>query len=670
MNSAPATGYVAHVPVQAPGQPPIPVNPPLANPPEAPVVRNVPAVEDPRGVKRGLEREDVHRKEPSSKPVFKRSRTLPNAESEDKAKNALFDAIGKNDLKNLKNLLGRHPDRLEIPFYKTAGLTPLCYAAFLNNEEIMKYLFSKGVKVDTCARNGSTPLMFAADNDCTEAIELLAKKNADLNAVNMLLYENNQNHFPFTALDFAIRKMKVEACKKLINSGADLVKFIQFGDQDNQKTRTPLLLAIESDFEELFDWLIQFNDMSLNFVEPSTKLTLINAAASQGSLPMVYFFMRKGANPNGSWVDKNGRQRSGGVWTVACNWRKASLIEALLFQGDRPPSLARGMKSLVEEIGCNLSTDLILHEELLAGHANADQDGLTDISLRRQPNEILELIIQKGQLFKNAADCGPIGEYLSKGLSASFLSLVREKYTNEMQNVFGRICGRRFDTLSSSHRITSTYAQEMQILIEHLSEICGDPSLPRLFADQGLTSQGETLMTRMLMLQRDLMLQGIAHLRIQFDSQVARLPDLCMNTYISREHRLNEADLYRVLTEDCGLYDPIARAALNLVKEAYHRLRHAAPGRMPSQFVALSPTEQLKFIIIDVLEEWDKIPEIIAAFTDCRSTEQMDITVDLLFQQWRMFNEALGVTKERSLSIGPRTRNEISADQMTIADPS
>ena len=111
MNSAPATGYVAHVPVQAPGQPPIPVNPPLANPPEAPVVRNVPAVEDPRGVKRGLEREDVHRKEPSSKPVFKRSRTLPNAESEDKAKNALFDAIGKNDLKNLKNLLGRHPDR-------------------------------------------------------------------------------------------------------------------------------------------------------------------------------------------------------------------------------------------------------------------------------------------------------------------------------------------------------------------------------------------------------------------------------------------------------------------------------------------------------------------------------------------------------------------------------
>jgi hypothetical protein len=34
----------------------------------------------------------------------------------------------------------------------------------------------------------------------------------------------------------------------------------------------------------------------------------------------------------------------------------------------------------------------------------------------------------------------------------------------------------------------------------------------------------------------------------------------------------------------------------------------------------------------------------------------------------RMFNEALGVTKEGPLSIGPRSRNEIRADRMTIAD--
>jgi hypothetical protein len=177
-------------------------------------------------------------------------------------------------------------------------------------------------------------------------------------------------------------------------------------------------------------------------------------------------------------------------------------------------------------------------------------------------------------------------------------------------------------------------------------------------------------MKEMMSQQRDLILQGIAHRRAQFDRHVASLPDLCMNRFISVSHRLNEADLYRTLAEDWGLYDPIARTVLRLVKDAYDRLRQVKPENMTPQFSALSPAEQLKTVIASVLEEWDKIPEIVEAIREAKSPEVMEIVSDLLFQQWRLFQEALGVTKERPVQIGPRRRTEVAFDPMTVGDPS
>ena len=172
----------------------------------------------------------------------------------------------------------------------------------------------------------------------------------------------------------------------------------------------------------------------------------------------------------------------------------------------------------------------------------------------------------------------------------------------------------------------------------------------------------------MFMLQSDLILSAIAQLRQQFDRQVASLPDLCMNTYISLSHRLNEPDLYRTLTEDWGLYDPIARAVLRLVNEAYRRLREVPAKKRPPQFAALSPAEQLKLAIVDVLQEWDKIPEIVDAIREAGTAENMETVSDLLFQQWRLFGQALGVEKERPVTIGPKRREAVTPDEMTVAD--
>jgi hypothetical protein len=126
-----------------------------------------------------------------------------------------------------------------------------------------------------------------------------------------------------------------------------------------------------------------------------------------------------------------------------------------------------------------------------------------------------------------------------------------------------------------------------------------------------------------------------------------------MNTYISRAHTLNEPDMVRKLTKEWGLYDPIARAVLRLVQEAYHTLRSLRPEKTTAEFAALPPDEQLKYVIVDKLEKWDKIPEIIETLIPLKLSQELEIVSDLLLQQWRLFCEAFDVTKPYFSPYGP-----------------
>lgn len=672
MNSAPVTGTVAHVTVQPPGQQPIPANPPLINPPVPPLLRNMPAPKDPRGIKRGREEENFYSKELSSEPSVKQIRTDITDEFKYPSKDILFKAIENHSQVAVKQFLKKNAICLDTCFAekKFSGLTPLCLAAFLNNKELINIFVRNKADINTCSLNGSTPLMFAAQGNCIDAIELLIKKGADLNAVNFQRPVINASSEPFTALDFAISKNHLSACKVLLQSGADIKKLIHFGDPNNQKSRTPLLFAIESGFEELIEHMILFRHISLDDIEPSTRLNLVDAAASVGSYSMLRFFMRRGVNTDVSYIDNNSRTRPGGIWRAACASGRGNIVEALLAEGMHPLSRNQNMDVFVEKIGCYPLVDIILHVQLLVGAAGSEPDGLKDDLFRKNPHCILELMARNDPLLNNAADHRMTAEYLSKGLSAAFLQVVQERYSKDMQVALELLCGKQFDSSSSNYRTISTYAQRLQTLIEQASVVCGDPGLPLLFEDKKLTSQSERMIRQMLMLQRDLVLEGIAYLREQFAQNVARLPDLCLTTYISRSNRLNEADLYRLLTEDYGLYDPIARAALRLVKDASSKFLQLKPEHTPEQFSSRSEGQQLKMIIAETLEEWDKVTEILDSLRASESADQMDIVADLLFQQWRMFNEALGVTKERALFIGPLKREKTEETETMTADPS
>jgi hypothetical protein len=169
-----------------------------------------------------------------------------------------------------------------------------------------------------------------------------------------------------------------------------------------------------------------------------------------------------------------------------------------------------------------------------------------------------------------------------------------------------------------------------------------------------LTAQTEQVMNGMFDLQRNLMLEAIEDLRSLFAEKVRQLPSQCMNVFISRTNQLNEADLYRMLTGEWGLYDPVARAVVRLAKEAWGKLQQATKQGMPAEFSALTESEQLRHVIVDLLEEWDKIPEIVEAILQGKTDEEVEILSDFLLQQWRLFSEAFGVTKPRYSQFGPQ----------------
>jgi hypothetical protein len=61
--------------------------------------------------------------------------------------------------------------------------------------------------------------------------------------------------------------------------------------------------------------------------------------------------------------------------------------------------------------------------------------------------------------------------------------------------------------------------------------------------------------------------------------------------------------------------------------------------------------------MVELLEEWDKIPEVVETLLKCDAKE-LDFISDLLFQQWRLFGEAFGVFKSRYSQFGPH-RHEV-----------
>ena len=331
------------------------------------------------------------------------------------------------------------------------------------------------------------------------------------------------------------------------------------------------------------------------------------------------------------------------------------MVECLLSAGLRPNLIKPLNSELCLMLGFGLHLDLYIHLGTQTD-ASTPADRLINSQLRQQPDRAIEGLAERCFTSSRSQLDSAVGWWCDQGLLVALLAKSAGSQTFiDGASLLGQSS---FPSERYSSITGATQAQQSLMLVESLSDTICSPEWTKRFSDLKLTPEGEQIMNQIAVAQGEILLKGIASLRERFEQQVARLSDICMNSYIAISHLLNEPDLYRRMTREWGLYDPVARAAIRLVKEAYEKLRTLSPQRIPAEFSAKAPAEKLQHVIVYVLEEWDKIPELLETFTKCKSAEELEFVSDLLLRQWRMFSEALGVTKPRCSRFSPN-RQEI-----------
>jgi ankyrin repeat protein len=119
----------------------------------------------------------------------------------------------------------------EIPS-RVSNTTPLIYAAFKGNEEMMNYLLDHGAAVNDTNSYGWLAIHYAARDGKTEILKQLLAHHSDVNKVGRTTIGK------LTPLMLAVRNGHFEACVLLLQAGANT-------NYTNEKSQTAYSLAEE-----------------------------------------------------------------------------------------------------------------------------------------------------------------------------------------------------------------------------------------------------------------------------------------------------------------------------------------------------------------------------------------------------------------------------------------
>jgi hypothetical protein len=632
-------------PVPIPPHPPAQIPAPLA--PPAPQIHTVPQATDPRGEKRGRDEEGGDAIEASGQPQFKRARL--DSAPQDPRVPMLFDAIARGDLAGVTALLTQSPGLRGVYAPGPEGRTLLCDAAVRGQQAIVGLLLSLGEPVDRPSRNRKTPLMFAAQFGQVAIMHSLCLLGA--NPDIQISFGSGKVRSPISC---AINDSQLEACKCLLSMGVDLhkIRSAETNEIGRNPKYTPLIFALQGDFSDLIAWLLEAGRLTTEWIDPLTKLSLINAAAYFGAADSVHLLLQRGADPIKKQVFPDGKTYDG-VLAVAQEMKHFHVLENALRY--RETAFACKSNWPLPVFKTQIAIDLSLHADLWLSPAGKDADGLKDAETRRCPHETLMAV---ARLCSTNAQPSAFRKPHEEFGWSSFFST--PTLPGNLSHAIATILGKNaFMRPESEGRHVASQAQELQMLIERISLICGTHAP---FSGYALGLQTEQLMNRMFDLQRDLMLDAIKTIRTTFEKNVRRLPGLCMDRYISRSGKLNEPDLYRNVTKEVGLYDPVARAVLRLVKDAYKHWHDLKPEQMSDEFKALSPAEQLQRVMVPLLEDSAEPEEFETAIPEGIKPEVAQRVAELLKQQWRLFGEAFGVSWSQSSKFGPHKPAVVPAD--------
>ncbi|WP_338966784.1 ankyrin repeat domain-containing protein [Spiroplasma endosymbiont of Lonchoptera lutea] len=285
-------------------------------------------------------------------------------------------SINKNNLELTKLLIILNNKNSEMINDFLMDWSPLQYAIFHGNLDIVKLLLENGANINLQNNNGNNALITAVENGHTDIVKLLLKNGADI---------NHQNKFGITPLITAATYGELDIMKLLLEKGANINHQNKFGI-------TPLITAASHDKLEIVKLLLE-NGATINLTDKNGNTALITAA-TYGKLDIVKLLLEKGAAIN--LTDENGNT----ALITAATYDYEKIVKLLLANGAINSHLVKNSNTPLLAAG---NTQIEILKLLLANGA--------DINLQNNNgNNALITAVENGHtdivklLLKNGAD--------------------------------------------------------------------------------------------------------------------------------------------------------------------------------------------------------------------------------------------------------------------------
>src|SRR5215472_5468029 len=307
------------------------------------------------------------------------------------------------------------------------GTTPLHWAAYRVDQDLVQTLLKKGAKADVTNHYGASPLAEAARVSNVPIVGMLLEAGADANAAN----EDGQ-----TALMLAARTGNVAVAELLVKRGADVNRRERFKDQsavmwaagENHPEMVAFLVSKGADLSiraRSTDWPTQISNEPRVQYRPTGGLTPLLYAARAGCLGCVKTMVDAGADvdrPNPDGMTPMMMALDNGYPAVArylldhgANphtwdwWGRTPLYVAVNMRGGldgragrRPPESLDLIKALLDA-GANPNAQLAFKEPSRGGRDNRFRDdllttGATPLLRAAQTydNEVVRLLLAHG----------------------------------------------------------------------------------------------------------------------------------------------------------------------------------------------------------------------------------------------------------------------------------
>jgi ankyrin repeat protein len=329
---------------------------------------------------------------PSSQPRPSARRTLAGNDA------TLADRIEAGDRKAALDLIAGGAD---VNRAQPDGTTPLQWAVYRVDRELVDRLLKKGAKANVTIRYGASPLHEAVRVANAELVGMLLEAGADANAANA----DDQ-----TALMLAARTGNVAVAEALVKAGADVNRRERYKDQsavmwaagENQPDMVAFLVAKGADLSiraKSTDWGSQISSVPRVQYRPSGGLTPLLYAARAGCLGCVQTMVQAGAdkdrpNPDGMTpmimaLDNGYPEVAHYLLAQGANphvwdwWGRTALYDAVTMRGggrdgrarSRSPESLAFINALLDA-GVNANAQLAFKEPSRGGRDNRFADDL------------------------------------------------------------------------------------------------------------------------------------------------------------------------------------------------------------------------------------------------------------------------------------------------------